>query len=69
MTTTNDPNRTCWNCKHWAPEDRNRAPEGDCCERPPRRRLLMPPYVFPQTNYNEWCGKWERNPIYYELPF
>lgn len=68
MTNTKDPNRNCWNCKHWAPEDRTRSLDGECCVRPPRSRLLIPPFVFPSTTSSEWCGNWERNPIYYALP-
>ena len=60
--TTEDPNRTCWNCKHFAPEDRQTSPDGECRISPPRYDGVVSPwFFFPAALGDEWCGNWERN--------
>ncbi len=60
--TTVDPNRTCWNCKHFAPADRQTSQDGECRFTPPRYNgLLAPFFFFPAALGVEWCGNWERN--------
>lgn len=60
--TTEDPNRQCWNCKHFAPEDRETSPDGECRFYPPRYNGVVSPFFFfPAALGDEWCGKWERN--------
>ena len=60
--TTEDPNRLCWNCKHFAPDDRATSILGDCCQRSPRIVALT--YAFPRRSGDSaWCGNWERTNI------
>lgn len=62
--TVIDANRTCWNCKHFAPDDRESSPDGDCCALPPRTPIQGPSYAFPRVKANlAWCGEWERTNI------
>ena len=64
------PNRICWNCKHFAPDNRATSIAGDCCCHPPRSSSRHTPlYAFPRMRGNvEWCGEWERNLKSYPLP-
>ncbi len=64
MATTNDPNRNCWNCKHFAPDNRAISVSGDCCVRPPRY-LTSITFAFERTSNagNDWCGNWERTDL------
>ena len=60
-----DPNRICWNCKHYAPFDRSQYIDGECHLSPPIWDGAQTVFQWLPDARENYCGHWERNNVDY----
>ncbi len=63
-----DPNRICWNCKHFGTYGRQTFTDGECRLSPPIWNGMTTTFPYLPDATENYCGHWERNNVDYGTP-